>query len=99
LVGVVFLLFATIQFGFFFLSYSTVAFAPVAALKGFLCIAMCLALLKLSEGWRLFTIFVTGLTVLGLSLYFLSMIFLSEMPDGVVSMGIVAICCCLRARY
>ena len=39
---------------------------------------MCLGLLKLSEGWRLFTIFVTGLTVLVLPLYFLLMIFLSD---------------------
>ncbi len=67
---------ANIVYAMFF--FSTTVFALPALFKGLLGIAIAIGLLNLREGWRLFLVFVTGISLPILPLCFLAVVLSSD---------------------
>lgn len=79
MVAAVCLLFVVINLFYFAFRVSTApVIASLSLIKAIVGIAMTVGLLKLSEGWRVFLVFVTGLGVLMLPFYFVALAFSSE---------------------
>jgi len=77
-VAATFLMFTAFHFLYSFF-FSPDNFAAVAALfKGLFGIAIAFGLLKLRAGWRMLSVFISGLSCVVLPIYFLAIIFSSD---------------------
>jgi hypothetical protein len=80
MVAAVCLLFVVFNLYFFFFRLSTAPIiASLSLMKAIVGIAMTLGLRRLSEGWRVLMVFVTGLGVLMLPFYFAALSLSSEL--------------------
>ena len=79
MVAAAYLLMAVVNFCyFFFLLSAAPCLTPPTLFKVLLSIAAAIGLLNLREGWRIFTLFITGLGLLILPLYSLAIFFSSD---------------------
>jgi len=70
---------AAVNFFYSFYFFSNTVLVSLTFLKGLLGIGAALGLLNLRDGWRLFVLITTGLSLLGLPFYFLAIVLSSEL--------------------